>query len=109
LDVGSVGGYSAGETVDFVVRGWSSNLGHTWSEALANWNNGNPLVPNWAMGSSTVGNDLILGGGPIPSTTLFGIGVNQIGGFHLIPEPSCTAFIGFGTLVLLRCRRQAGH
>lgn len=113
LDAGSIAGYSAGEFVDFVVRGWSSNLGYTWSEALANWNNGNPLVADWAIGSSTIGNDLLLGGNVFPQPTLFGIGPDQVGGFNfqvggfnLIPEPSSLTLAASGLALLMQCRRR---
>lgn len=108
LDVGTAGGYVTGNTVDFVVRGWSDNLGSTWAVALANWNNGSPLGGSGAMGSSTIGNNLVLGGGPIPPTTLFGNGPLQVAGFNMIvvPEPSSVLLAGLGVVAIIASRRR---
>jgi hypothetical protein len=97
-------GFFPGSTVDFVVRGWSANAGATWSEALANWNNGTPLFSMF-IGSSTVGNDTVLG--PEFTPTVFGLGANQVSGFNMIqiPEPSSLAFAGLGAVALWRFRR----
>lgn len=107
LDVGG----SIGSTVDFVVRGWSANAGATWSQALTFWNNGSPTVDMY-IGSSTVGNDLLLGGGAIPVSSLFGAGANQVGGFTMglvpgvIPEPTSMVLAGLGAASLLLFRRR---
>jgi hypothetical protein len=107
FDVGS----SAGATHDFIVRGWSANAGATWAAALATWNNGNPAVDMW-LGQSTIGNNLVLGdGGALPSTTLFGAGPTQVGGFSMtffpaIPEPSSMALAGLGAAALMIFRRR---
>jgi len=97
LDVGSAGGWVPGITVDFIVRGWSANAGTTWTEALANWNGGSPLVP-MHIGSSTVGNDLLLDGGGFPPATVFGPSAYQVSGFNMIfvPEPSALALAVLG-------------
>jgi hypothetical protein len=101
LDVGG----AAGSIVDYVVRGWSANAGATWAEAMASFNNGVPMY----IGSSTIGNDLVLGGGAIPSTALFGAGPNQVTGFNLvqvIPEPTSMVLAGLGAASLLLFRRR---
>jgi len=101
LDVGG----AAGSIVDYVVRGWSANAGATWAEAMASYNNGVPMY----IGSSTIGNDLVLGGGAIPSTALFGAGPNQVTGFNLvqvIPEPTSMVLAGLGAASLLLFRRR---
>jgi hypothetical protein len=101
LDVGG----SSGQIVDYVVRGWSANAGANWAEALASFNNG---VPMW-IGSSTIGNDLTLGGGAIPATSLFGAGANQVTGFNMvqvIPEPTSMVLAGLGAASLLLFRRR---
>jgi hypothetical protein len=87
----SIVGYPAGSTVNFIVRGWSANAGTTWSEVLANWNNGIPLVPMF-IGSSIEASDAILySGGAIGR--VFGSGPDQVPGFDMtfIPEPSAVA------------------
>jgi hypothetical protein len=102
LDVGG----AAGNVVDFVVRGWSANAGATWLEALAAYNANTPGI--W-IGTSTIGNDLTLGGGAIPPTTLFGAGGNQVGGFNLVqivPEPTSMVLAGLGAASLLLFRRR---
>ncbi|MGC3958709.1 MAG: hypothetical protein QM813_12450 [Verrucomicrobiota bacterium] len=107
LDVGSVAGFAGTTPVDFVVRGWSINLGATWAEALVNWNHGAPLIPDAVMGSSTIGNDLYLGdGGIFPNSTLFGVGQNQVQGFNLVPEPTCAVLGGLGALAMVMMRRR---
>lgn len=101
--------YGIGLPVDFVVRGWSANAGATWSEALANWNNGSPLVPMF-IGSSTVGNDLWIAG-DLPMSPLFGINpaAGQVPGFDMtfVPEPSALTLAGLGLgAIWLLCRRS---
>lgn len=101
LIVGESQGYLPGSTVDFIVRGWSADAGLTWSEALANWNDGEPLVPMF-IGASTVGNNLFLSGGQLPTTAVFGFGTSQVLGFEMpfIPEPSTMALAFLGGLTL---------
>ena len=94
--------YPPGSTVDFVVRGWSANAGTTWSEALANWNNGSPSQPMF-IGSSVAGNNLPPGGGLSAYPTIFGISDPwQIPGFNMtfIPEPSALALAVVGGAAL---------
>jgi len=107
LDVGTPSGYSGGSSVDFIIRGWSANAGTTWSEALANWNNGAPLLPMF-IGSSTVGNDLRLGD-DVSVPTVFGPLSYQVGGFNMIgvPEPSALALAGLGAATLWFFRRRS--
>jgi hypothetical protein len=97
-------------TVDFLVRGWSANAGATWAAALAFYNNGNPAADMW-IGQSLIGNDIVLGGGATPATTLFGAGASSVGGFNLslipaIPEPSSMVLAGLGAASLLLFRRR---
>jgi len=109
LSIGASQGYFPGSTVDFIVRGWSANAGPTWAEALETWNDGEPLVPMF-IGSSTVGNDLMLSGGAQPYPVVFGIYDFQVTGFNMIfvPEPSAMALAVLGGVSLLaRTRRRA--
>jgi hypothetical protein len=101
---------SPGNVNDYLVRGWSANAGATWAQALAFWNNGAPSA-NMFIGSSLIGNDIVLGGGAIPVPTLFGGGANQVGGFNMgavaaIPEPSSMVLAGLGAASLLLFRRR---
>lgn len=112
LDVGTATGNGTGSVVDFIVRGWSANAGATWAAALAYYNNGAPVADMW-IGQSTIGNDILLGGGATPATTLFGTGPNQIGGFNMalvpggvVPEPSSMVLAGLGAASLLLFRRR---
>lgn len=110
VDVGTSRGYQPGTTVDFIVRGWSANAGLTWAEALAFYNGGSPAADMW-IGQSLVGNDILLGGGAIGNTALFGVGIQQIGGFNMplvpsIPEPSSMVLAGLGAASLLLFRRR---
>ena len=96
-----VGG-TPGTHVDFIVRGWSADAGGDWATALANGNNGSPILGAY-FGPSVVGNDLYLGNGTtIASTTIFGLNPNQIPGFNLIaiPEPSTLAIAGCSAVAL---------
>lgn len=107
LDVGSAGGWSPGSTVDFIVRGWSANAGSTWAEALVSWNGGTPFIPMF-IGSSTIGNNVILVAGPQPATTVFGLGPNQVLGFDMVfvPEPTALALAVLGGTTLWANVRQ---
>jgi len=95
--------------LDFVVRGWSENAGTTWEEALANWNDGSPLMPMF-IGASTVGNDLLPSFGAAPEVVIFGTWpVGEIPGFDMafIPEPSALALAVLGGAgILARSRRN---
>lgn len=104
-----VSGTPGGSTVDFIIRGWSASAGATWAEALAAWNGG--AGATMYLGSSRIGNNVILGdGGGIPTPSLFGVGGNQVGGFNLtlypVPEPSSMALAGLGAASLLIFRRR---
>jgi hypothetical protein len=114
VDVGTSLGLGPGSTVDFIVRVWSANAGATWQEALASWNNGAPLPHVGAgmwLGQSVVGNNIVLGGGPIPNTGLFGAGLNQIqtgfdAVYYPVPEPTSMALAGLGAAAMLIFRRR---
>jgi len=113
VDVGTAGGFGGGSTVDFVIRGWSANLGYTWAEFLVNWNNGNPSGSlNGALwGSSTVGNNIRLNdiGSPVPSEVVFGLAPSQVPGFNMVgvPEPSTLALAGLGAVACWLLRRSS--
>jgi len=99
-------------TADFIVRGWSANAGQTWAEALAFWNNGSPSADMY-IGSSRIGDNIVLGGGTTPATILFGVGANQVVGYNMalvpgviVPEPTSMVLAGLGAASLLLFRRR---
>lgn len=103
-------GVAGGGTADFIVRGWSANAGASWAAALAFWNGGNPAQDMW-LGSSEIGNNIILGdGAAIGTPTLFGVSGTQVGGFNMVlysvPEPSSMVLAGLGAASLLLFRRR---
>jgi len=110
LYIGAVQGYSTGSTVDFIVRGWSANAGYTWAESLANWNNGVPLVSMY-IGSSTVGDNIMLLGGLAPNDPIFGFTSYKIQGFDMafVPEPSVAAIMLGGCALFWKIRRRQRH
>jgi hypothetical protein len=112
LDVGTPT-FGAGSTVDLIIRGWSANIGTDWATAKTFLDNhsSNPGVTSYYFGTSTIANDLVLGGGAISPTTAFGVGVNQIQtGFNMpltvVPEPSSFALAGLGMASMLIFRRR---
>ncbi len=79
-DPGTLIGWGGGETANFVVVGWSANLGDSWASYAGHpdsvkawWNNGNPTngVAGW-FGISDIAQDVVVGGGGIPVPTIFG-------------------------------------
>jgi hypothetical protein len=105
IDVGTVAGFEQGEFVDFVVRGWSANLGLTWETARNSLLSDQVAVDDGLpryYGASLVGNDLLLGGGPLPIPTVFGVASYSVPGFDLklVPEPSSTVLVGLGVLLM---------
>lgn len=95
----TVNGFAAGTSVHFLIRGWQSTTGG------ADW--GAARLGLTYIGQSAVGTAL-LGGGPIPTPSAFGVGEGQIGGFNLapVPEPSSLALAGLGAASLLIFRRR---
>ncbi|MGD0259053.1 MAG: LamG domain-containing protein [Verrucomicrobiota bacterium] len=64
---------SSGDPANFVVVGWSANIGTTFSQAKIWWNNGCPTAgPSGYFGISGIAQDIIVGGNPYPVPTIFG-------------------------------------
>jgi len=111
--------WAASTTENFILVGWSANLGTTWSQALADaqssaFLSGLSSAAYW--GVSTVGSLASASGNP--GTTLFGTGAGQINdpsatpmnlevlGTAPIPEPTTMALAAIGGASLLLFRRR---
>jgi hypothetical protein len=103
---------TSGDPFNFVVVGWSANIGTTYAEAKAWWNNGNPNAgPSGYFAISGIATDVVVGGGVYPVPTIFGPTAGyEIQGFTLnlytIPEPSTFMLAGLGATALLALRRR---
>jgi len=108
----SITGFAAGSTVDFLVRGWSANIGHDWVVVQAYLLN--PSSPDTFYGQSGIADGYILGSAGSPPQNLFGpatgAGGGQLAPFTLgllpVPEPSTFALAGLGAAALLIFRRR---
>jgi hypothetical protein len=104
--------WGSGETANFLVVGWSANIGDNWGEASAWWNDGNPNTgPSGYFGISDIAQDVVIGGGGYPVPTIFGPTAGyEIQGFTLnyysVPEPSALAILGLGAAGVLAIRRR---
>jgi len=105
-------GWPSGYPANFLVVGWSANIGDNWGEASAWWNDGNPNSgPSGWFGISDIAQDVVVGGGGVPVPTIFGPTPGyEIQGFTLnlytVPEPSTFALVGLGFGVLAILRRK---
>jgi hypothetical protein len=101
-----------GSPDNFVVVGWSANIGTSYGLAQAWWNNGNPNSgPSGYFGISSVATDVIVGGGSVPVPTIFGPTVGrEVQGFTLnyyaVPEPSSFALASLAGAALFISRRR---
>ena len=106
----TVTGYGFGSTVNFIMRGWSANLGATWTDVKASLGNANLSIPGYYLGTSALAVNTILGGGAIGTPTAFGSATTQIPGLVLdyvaVPEPSTFALAGIGAAAMLIFRRR---
>ncbi|MGA2788800.1 MAG: PEP-CTERM sorting domain-containing protein [Verrucomicrobiota bacterium] len=104
----SVVGLAAGATAQFVVVGWSSNMGTTYGAVESFLTSGNVTTGMYlgesAVGAPTVTGDNFLNASPtimaatvVPAFTL---------GLYAIPEPSTMVLVGLGGLSLLLFRRR---
>jgi hypothetical protein len=105
-------GWGPGEAANFLIVGWSANIGTSYGAATAWWNNGNPNAgPSGYFGISDIAQDVLVGGNPFPVPTIFGpTPGGEVQGFTLnyysVPEPSTLALGGLGSAVLLAFSRR---
>lgn len=112
-DVNSVGvsGYAPGSTADFLIVGWSGNVGTSWASAQAviAGNASGVNGSQYSLGESLVG-DAILAPAGGPYNAVLGTAAGQIGSFalgtYLIPEPTTCALCGLGAAALVVFRRR---
>jgi hypothetical protein len=103
-----VPGISPGAYANFVVAGWSGNLGPNWAAVQPYLVD--PAHSDVWYGISAVAQSVQLGGGVIPEGGIFGTGAGQVPGFTLIaplPEPSAAFLLALGTAALVLRRSQA--
>jgi len=99
---------AAGVTEDFVLLGWSGNIGSTVA-SVESFLNGQGPTTGW-IGESAVGSQVVSAGAPSPVPPIWG-SAPQIPGFTLgevqpIPEPSTIALGVMGAAALLALRRK---
>jgi hypothetical protein len=101
----------SGATGQFVVLGWSANIGSTWAALQTYLTNGNFTIPGAYVGESPVSGAVTLGNGTsIPTQLVFQGNAPALQGFTLglipVPEPTTMALVGLGGLSLLLFRRR---
>jgi len=118
-------GYSGSSTADFVVVGWSANIGTDWNLVRAGWLGSGSAAQAWAVqdptkpggaggayfGWSVVANDILLAPALSSYNNVFGPTTSgQIPSlamqFYSVPEPSTMALAGLGAAALVIFRRR---
>jgi len=106
--------YASAELNNFLLVGWSSNLGATWAEVAAQLASDNWIADGF-FGVSALGS-AYAGGGPnsLPAVNILGVSSGAPGGLTggitmytvLVPEPTTIAFMALGGASLLLFRRR---
>jgi len=95
----------------FVIVGWSANIGNTVASLVAWYNAGNPNVTGWVGESAVTGAITTGNGGTQVTPATMGISAPQTPGFGLgevigAPEPGTMALAAIGGASLLLFRRK---
>jgi hypothetical protein len=98
-------------TGEFVVLGWSANIGSTWANVQTYLLSPTALGSPAFVGESAVSGVITLGNGSsIPTPLLFNASAPSLQGFTLglvpVPEPTTMVLAGLGGLSLLLFRRR---
>jgi len=107
----AVSGWAPGQTLAFLVRGWSASTGATWAEVSQYYVNGSWTGPGY-FGQSAIAAGGVAGGfdgvGNLPNLNLFGGSQGLQAGFNMtaVPEPSSMVLAGLGAASLLLFRRR---
>jgi hypothetical protein len=108
-----VAGYAAGATADFLIVGWSANIGTTWSAAQAVLDGNLSSVeglPDYNLGISEVGQQVLAPAGGPYNDVLGAATSGLIPGIflesELIPEPCTFVLCGLGAATLVTFRRR---
>ena len=108
----AISGIAGGNTSQFVVVGWSGNIGSTVASLISYL--ANPTFNAW-VGQSAVSGAMTLGNGSsIPTVLVFqgnapalqGFTLGQISGVAAVPEPGTMALAALGGASLLLFRRK---
>ena len=105
----AIPGRLLGGTAAILIRGWSTALGSTYSQAIANYG----IIPGF-LGESAIAPNFLLGGdggaGNVPTSPAFGGSSGIQSGFALVyapvPEPTSMALAGIGAAAMVIFRRR---
>lgn len=107
-EIGNAVAGAPGDTADFIVVGWSANLGSTWSAVQSTIDSGVTPAGSF-VGESDVA-QLLVGGGTTPVPVVFAGASPNAQGFVLeptpTPEPATFALCGLGAAALVIFRRR---
>jgi hypothetical protein len=105
-----VPGFAPGAAAQFVVIGWSINIG-TDIPSVQNWFGlGDPAIDGW-IGQSAVSGPLPVGGGILPGTVLFGGAPGMLNGFTLglaSPDPAAAYALPYAIPAILQTKLSGG-